>query len=161
MRLSLACSPGSVRAPPNNPNRIQTLRFPISLPLSALGAERGFMAALSFLCAGIGVGHRAGGILVRPQDCLLGVGFPLIEIAALHIVELHLQNARLLPLAVRPECKIADDCLDRVFAQPVSELVLIEALRPLDRRLAPLQIGVGERRQIITNRLDTLAATLA
>src|SRR5437764_13510117 len=25
MRLSLACSPGSVRAPPNNPNRIQTL----------------------------------------------------------------------------------------------------------------------------------------
>src|SRR5437667_2109986 len=105
MRLSLACSPGSVRAPPNNPNRIQTLRFPISLPLSALGAERGFMAALSFLCAGIGVGRLAGGIFVRPQDCLLGVGFPLIEIAALHIVELHLQNARLLPLAVRPNAR--------------------------------------------------------
>src|SRR5437762_7227872 len=127
MRLSLACSPGSVRAPPNNPNRIQTLRFPISLPLSALGAERGFMAALSFPCAGIGVGHLAGGIFVRPQDCLLGVGFPLIEIAALHIVELHLQNARLLPLAVRPESRIADGCLRGVSVQPVGALVLTEA----------------------------------
>src|SRR2546430_14229546 len=140
MRLSLACSPGSVRAPPNTPNRIQTLRFPISLPLSALGGERGFMAALSFLCAAIGVGRLAGGIFVRPQDCLLGVGLPLIEIAALHIVELHLQNARLLPLAVRPECKIADDCLDGVFAQPVGELVLIVAVLPLDSRLELLQI---------------------
>src|SRR5947207_14993471 len=119
MRLSLACSPGSVRAPPNNPNRIQTLRFPISLPLSALGAERGFMAALSFLCAAIGIGRLAGGIFVRPQDRLFLVGLPLVEVAALDVVKLDLQHARFLPLAIRAKGDVADDCLDHVFAQPV------------------------------------------
>src|SRR5215471_16696688 len=159
MRLSLACSPGSVRAPPNNPNRIQSLRSATSLPLRSRGGE-GITAALSLLCVGVGIDRLAGGVFLRPQDRLLLVGLPLLQVAALDVVELDLQHARFFPLAVGTEGNVADDRLDRVLAQPIGKLVLIEALRRLDRSLQYLHVGICERRQVIAERVDAFTPRL-
>jgi len=65
-----------------------------------------------------------------PEDHL---GLPILElfqVIRLHILELHLENARLGPFAIRPKLHVANDCLEAVRAQVVGELLLVEAVRP-------------------------------
>ena len=80
----------------------------------------------------IGVDRLASRILCRPDDRLPLVALPLLEVAALDIVKLHLQDPCLLPFAIRAIFDIADDRLERALAQVFGELVLVEAFSGVD-----------------------------
>src|SRR4029077_13771054 len=97
------------------------------------GMTRGGISA-SLLRVGVGVDRLASGVFVRPEDRLLGVGPPLLQIAALDVMVLDRQDARLRPFAIGAVFDVADYRRDRVCVQPVGELVLVEALGRFDRR---------------------------
>ena len=99
----------------------------------------------------------AGRILCRPDDRLPFVALPLLKVAALDIVELYLQDACLLPFAIRTIFDVADDRLERAFAQVVGKRVLVEAFSGVDRLAENLEIGVGKGRQVIAERVDSFA----
>src|SRR5581483_10562762 len=136
MRLSLACSPTSARAPPASPKRI--VRSPIFEPPRCRDDPpdrpgRRAPRLRRLLRLGVGIDQLAGGVFRRPQDGLAAVVSPLVEAVALDAVVLHLEHPRLGPFAVGAVFDLALDGLERVAADIVGELVLVEALGPLDR----------------------------
>src|SRR6266436_7783103 len=68
----------------------------------------------------------------------------LLEIVALDVLELHLQHARLRSFAVLAEGDLSDDRVERMAADVIGELRLVEALGALDRIAQNLQVGVSK-----------------
>ena len=71
-----------------------------------------------------------------------------------HAVILHLQHARLGPLAVLAEFDVAHDGLELVAVQVIGELVVVDALGAFDRLAEHLEIGIAPAAKIIAERID-------
>src|SRR6266567_4932119 len=113
-----------------------------------------------FLDARVRFDHLTSAIFGRLENCL-GPRIPeLLEIGALDVLELDLQDPRLRPLAVLAEADLADDRVEWVAADVVGELCLVEALRYLDRFPQNLKVGIGEGRQVPPQRVDPFARRL-
>ena len=95
-------------------------------------------------------------LLGQQHDPLAGL-LELLEVAVLDVLELDHQHARGRPLAVLAELDRADDGVELGVADVVGELLLVEAADRLDRLAQDLHVGVGERRQVVAERIDALA----
>src|SRR5262249_11368828 len=93
------------------------------------GGGGSFCRTLLLRC-GIGIDHRAGLVLRRPQDRLHAAVAELIEIARRDILELREQRARLRPGAVASVSDVADDGVEGVLVHVIGELYVIETLVP-------------------------------
>src|SRR5262249_13035480 len=119
-------------------------RNPLTPPLSPAG--RGSRPSLllqpELLRLLVGIDQLAGLVVGRIDH---GLGLDPLElgrVVALHISELHLQHARLGPFALGAEAYVAIHGLERVGADIVRELAVVEALGGLDRLLQYLHLRV-------------------
>src|SRR5215471_9116151 len=130
------------------------------------GTSRSFDRAVTPRCralfsgVGVGVDRLAGRILCRPDYRLPIIAPPLLKVAALYTVKLHLQHACLLPFTIWTIFDVADDRLERALAQVVGKLVLVEAFGGVDRLAEHLKIGVGKGWQVIAERVHSFPRCL-
>src|SRR5204863_9182691 len=107
-----------------------------------------------------GLGDAARFVLGRLEyDLGLGI-LERVDAAALDVLPLHLEDARLRSLAVLAKAQVADDRLEALGADELRHLLVVERFRALDRVAEHLQIGVGEGRQIPAERVDPGACRL-
>src|SRR5262249_33957748 len=114
----------------------------------------------SMLDAGVWEDRVAGFVLLGPDHDLALAVTEIVDAGPGDILELHGHQPRFPPLPFFAELDIPDDGLESVIADVIGNLVLIEALCALDRLSEHLQIGIGPRREIITERVDALAGSL-
>ena len=72
-----------------------------------------------------------------------------------YVVILNLENARVSPLALWAELDVSHDGRERVRANVIPKLGIIERLRRLHGLLQDLKLSVGPRRHVISQRIDT------
>ena len=97
----------------------------------------------------IGIDQIAGLVFRRVDDRDLGRVAELVERLAGDVAVLHGEEARLVPLAVRPVAEISQDGVKFVAVEPLGDLVLIEALRARDALGQDLGIGIGRGRGVV------------
>src|SRR5262245_22543293 len=100
------------------------------------------------------VDHVAGLVFRRCEHGLIAHAAPGLEAGALlDVVILHLEEARLCPLAVRAVSPAAHYGLELVRAEIVRDLVVSGALGPTDRFAKHGDIGVAPSPEIIAERI--------
>src|SRR5580704_11292865 len=105
------------------------------------------------LDAGIGQDGVAGLVFVGPDHRLALAVAEIIDAGAGDVLELDGQDARFSPLALVAEGDVADHGLESVGADVVGDLVLVEALRALDRVAPDLEVRVRPRDEVIAERV--------
>src|SRR5262245_24706240 len=103
----------------------------------------------------VGIDERAGRVGRRGDHHLGRHILELHGVVAPDVLELHLQHARLGPLAALAKFDVAEHGLERRLADVVGELGVIEAPRGLYGLLQDLHLRVGLRRHIIAERIHT------
>src|SRR5947207_15527311 len=88
------------------------------------------------------------------EDHLAMAGQILLEPVTLHVLELHEQHARVLPLAEFVEANLAHDGVESIAVDVLGQRVVIEALGRRDRLFEHLHGGIGEGRLIEAERID-------
>src|SRR5215470_860966 len=78
----------------------------------------------------------------------------LFQAVSIDLLVLHLEHASLRPLAVRAETNVADNRVVPRLVDVFGHFVLIEAVARFSRRGENLHAGIGEGRQVITERID-------
>src|SRR5262245_31163015 len=90
----------------------------------------------------------------REQNHLRAGPFELLQAVSSDPLVLYLEQAGLLPLAVRTETDIAYDRVVRRLVDVVGHLILVEPLGRFRRGGDDLHSGIGKRRQVISERIN-------
>src|SRR5262245_22668521 len=93
-------------------------------------------------------------VLRRMHDHLTMATHVLLEPVTPHVLELHEQHARGLPLAQLVESDLAHDGVEGIAVDIFGERIVIEALGRRDRLFEHLHGGIGERWPITAKRID-------
>src|SRR5262245_49406459 len=98
--------------------------------------------------------HFAVLVLRRIHDHLTMAGHVLLEPITPHVLELHEQQARGLPLAELVETDLAHDGIESVAVDVLGERIVIDAFGRRDRLFEHLHGSIRERRLIKAKRID-------
>src|SRR5713101_1594547 len=102
----------------------------------------------------------AGLVLRRPQDDLPAAIAKLLEIVGRNVLELCEEQARFGPLAVAAERNVSDDRLETMAADVLGPLVIVEAVRLLDRLGQYLTRSVTEGDEVGPERINSQGGSL-
>src|SRR5215469_10930486 len=95
---------------------------------------------------GVRIDEFAGLELARIHNHSFAGLAELIDVVALDVLVLDVEDARPIPFAERPELNVADDRLECCPVQVVGDFRLIESAHRADRLRKHLQLSIGKGR---------------